>query len=761
MKPAELRRALEPVLEYFRGKEVNVNTVLAAYLRSRGLSASGQPWEAAKRAMAREENFEKAMLAASNESIQGAKSSSIPTSQASSHFTGSVLGWFPKPFGPGDIDGEGAKKLLGTPNIDAAWVLVRETAQNSWDARGAAPSIDFTINLRLLESRVVETLRHRIFTGDAPKTGLGQLIGDERLWALEVSDRGTVGLNGPIRNDLAVDSGTDTNFIDLVFNIGAPRDVHLGAGTYGFGKTITYAASGVGTVLIWSRCEGAHGLEHRLIGSAIGESFNMDGLKFTGRHWWGNVIAGENRVEPIVGNLAKELGEKVYAADFGGKSTGTSILILDPLMGGDSPEEYVRRLADAVVWNLWPKLLVDQNGRSRMNIEIQLNGQPFALPVIERHPALSGHAQCLLAVRAMQAGHDLAAVSIRYPMEIHPVWLERPRTLLGHFALTRYPIPPKTAEQPSHSISLMRNQAELLVKYLERQGADVEGFQWAGVFKPVAAVDDSFALAEPPAHDDWIPKAIPDKGHRKEVNVALQRIKEYADKFLAPRNGIGRNPEAPVSAAHVGDMLADLVSGLEGSAPSNRVPPSGRAVGGLSGWSSPQGGGESIRPFGEGASSGNDIGPALSDKSIIQANGIDQSMAKFGSSSDSSAGPVLPRKGSSSASAGKRDVRPRADIIAVSYEPADVPGWTRTKMDVRLSDVSSAKALVEVSVRIGIDGGSIADSEEVRIIGWTLGSEVADNSYSPEFLPGQSRQFVFEARTGLAIDVDTRAVAAK
>ena len=38
-----------------------------------------------------------------------------------------------------------------------------------------------------------------------------------------------------------------------------------------------------------------------------------------------------------------------------------------------------------------------------MNITVQLNGTPIALPSIEQHPVLSGHAQCLLAVRAAQA----------------------------------------------------------------------------------------------------------------------------------------------------------------------------------------------------------------------------------------------------------------------------------------------------------------------------------------------------------------------
>ena len=45
------------------------------------------------------------------------------------------LAWYPKPFGPGDMDGSGEKKVLGRPEVDMVDLLVRETAQNSWDAR--------------------------------------------------------------------------------------------------------------------------------------------------------------------------------------------------------------------------------------------------------------------------------------------------------------------------------------------------------------------------------------------------------------------------------------------------------------------------------------------------------------------------------------------------------------------------------------------------------------------------------------------------
>ena len=44
--------------------------------------------------------------------------------------------WIPEPKPPsGGLAAEGFYKLLGRPRLDPLTVLVRETAQNSWDAR--------------------------------------------------------------------------------------------------------------------------------------------------------------------------------------------------------------------------------------------------------------------------------------------------------------------------------------------------------------------------------------------------------------------------------------------------------------------------------------------------------------------------------------------------------------------------------------------------------------------------------------------------
>jgi hypothetical protein len=90
--------------------------------------------------------------------------------------------------------------------------------------------------------------------------------------------------------------------------------------------------------------------------------------------------------------------------------------------------------------------------------------------------------------------------------------------------------------------------------------------------------------------------------------------------------------------------------------------------------------------------------------------------------------------------------------------PAQTPGWTRTTIDVQLTNGSSAPSAVDISVRVGYDGGSLEDTEVIRILGWSdeLGEKF---TLGPaELSPNIVCQFVFEARSDLAIDVQTRLV---
>ena len=69
-----------------------------------------------------------------------------------------------------------------------------------------------------------------------------------------------------------------------------------------------------------------------------------------------------------------------------------------------------------------------------------------------------------------------------------------------------------------HHVALMRN-AELVVKYLPAGAAPVVArMGYAGVFKCAVDVDYAFRAAEPPTHDNWVPRSVPAGHDRRFVD---------------------------------------------------------------------------------------------------------------------------------------------------------------------------------------------------------------------------------------------------
>ncbi len=572
----ELSKAARPVKKHLTGRGLTANRVLAAYFRAEQLSLTGATWDRAKRALNDTGSFKAAVEAAKESQtspVTGVAKRDSVTAEGSPRWDAPAkplrgkstsLAWFPKQFGPGDLDGSGSKKLLGAPNIDQVEVLVRETAQNSWDARSSNERLSFHLNLRTLTPRQAEILKELVYVESAENLNLSTVLSRPAVRVLEISDRGTVGLNGPVRNDRSIPLGESTNFVDFVLNVGVQRESTLDGGTYGFGKTAVYSASEVGTVLICTRCETPGGIETRIIGSAIGSAYDEGELRYTGRHWWGKRSEDGMRVEPLIGPEAEKLADTLFVDGFKGSETGTSIMVLAPTLTSKGPEKDQEALASAIVNNLWPKLVKHQVGRTVMDIKLTVDGESVPLPKPEEHEELWGYVACLHAVRAAQDGVEAPSISSVWKPEVHEIQSLRPRKLLGHLALITYPQYGKQTEEPK-GVTLMRNEAELVVKGFQGRRLGVDGFQWAGVFKPVKATDGSFAAAEPPAHDDWVPKGVTDPTQRSEVNVALTRIKDRVRTFTAPANHLTLSAAEPKSAAVAGDALAGLMVGVGSS----------------------------------------------------------------------------------------------------------------------------------------------------------------------------------------------------
>lgn len=625
MNDRDLKKAYEEVKGYYVGQELTEKRVLAAYLRAAGLSPNGDAWLTAKTAYEAGNSFREAV----NCALEGGwdfrrpvttqpKTSSpcpktdpegatggIPEKPAAAEpktlirpvspapkTAGSTevniepqilsapsiprrtngdggtepLEWYPKVCGPGDLIGEGARKLLGQPKVSPVALLVRETAQNSWDAR-IGSSLDFTMNLRTLTKEQLRVLRSGVLTGGAGGLGLDETLANEEVWVLEICDRGSKGLGGPVRPDLPLQPGEPMDFVNMVFNIGAPSDRRLGGGTYGFGKAVGYLTSGCGTTVVWSHTLSSSGssVESRLIASAIGDGWEDEDQRYTGRHWWG-VVDPEGRIGPATGLGADRLARAIFESHFQAGETGTSILIIDPVLGGKSREADARMLCEAVLWNLWPKMVPLPDGTVPMSIHVLLNGEPVKIGDPRKHPLLAPYVDCLLAVRGAVAGQ-----SINMPLgEVREIWQQRPRRLLGHLAMKRFAsfvtesiesdIDP--LQGSSHHVCLMRH-AELVVTYDELRGLNDPGYHWAAVFQPVEETDSAFSAAEPPAHDEWIPTSIGNREQKSVVTVALRNIREKCNAFAAPSLEQIDTTETSASTPviHLANSLSGLVSG--------------------------------------------------------------------------------------------------------------------------------------------------------------------------------------------------------
>lgn len=462
----------------------------------------------------------------------------------------------------GNISADGIQKLLGTPNLDRLQTVIRETVQNSWDARDENCTPRYAVHLRELSPDQIDTFRNHIFcdllSGDTNSSIKNYLDGNKH-WVLEIGDFGTEGLGGATDPSL-VPEEESTDFVDFMRNIGTPRDTDKGGGTYGYGKSCLYSFSQCSTVLVDTLTKYQGSDTRRLMGCRINHRFDVKegGHKgrYTGRHWWG-MPQGEG-IAPASDSIAEELSAKAGLLQRNRQNYGTTIAILDPDVDTDNPEKAIKAIAHALLWNFWPKMLEDKNtNKPGMQFEIWLNGERQELLTPDDCPPLNIFADAMRKVKAGE-GESIICGS--------------PKKLLGQLAIVKAPIEDRHTEfggdsetafpEVSHHVALMR-PAELVIKYLEGPALPGRG-EWGGVF--ICDVDNevesAFAASEPPAHDDWVPNNLP-KGHSKTfVRVALRNIQREVDKAIGSSKRDVESGNIPMSKA--ANFLGEMLSAVKG-----------------------------------------------------------------------------------------------------------------------------------------------------------------------------------------------------
>jgi hypothetical protein len=460
----------------------------------------------------------------------------------------------------GAIKGEGVKKQLGRPTLDRLTMLVREAAQNSWDAADDAGErpVHFAIELCDLSSEAATSWRQTALQG-APAEDhlpLRPALQREPLSVLFVSDRGTTGLGGPTRADRVV-PGQSHDYVSFVLNVGDARDKDYGGGTYGYGKAVFYRESAAATIFLHTRCTNEDGEdESRLIGCALGHGFDVDGSAFTGRHWFG-VPVGEEIVDPIRDQEADTMADELGFPAFGDDEYGTSIAVVAPKLDSRGDDVAMRVLADSIVWHLWPKMVVRATDGPAMTFDVRHNGVPVAIADPSQHAALREFVAALEDL-------DLAGETIDYGPGAMPI---------GKIALRTTFAPPPPIDEVGQAAGLgmgvhhccLLRVPELVVEYRSGPALPDERVWYAGVFRVLPEHDETFALAEPPSHDSWSPEDLDDR-ERSIVRTTLRKIDQSLSRHATPAG----DGDAPAGDSHglavVSRFLGSLIAPAPGHA---------------------------------------------------------------------------------------------------------------------------------------------------------------------------------------------------
>jgi hypothetical protein len=206
----------------------------------------------------------------------------------------------------------------------------------------------------------------------------------------------------------------------------------------------------------------------------------------------------------------------------------------------------------------------------KITVKVELEGESIPVPEPEYFPPLDLFAAAMATHRT--GGNEL-----------QPITCGNPKMRLGKLAIQKglraTRCPPATRGESiipnqAHHIALMR-PVELVVKYVTGEPFPDTRFEWAGVFicSDNDEVETAFALAEPPAHDDWVPDNLP-KGRAKTfVRVALRQIDEFARTHANPNvvspSAQQQGPSLAATAAKMGAFL-DRVSSTGPGRPSRK-----------------------------------------------------------------------------------------------------------------------------------------------------------------------------------------------
>lgn len=469
--------------------------------------------------------------------------------------------------------------------------LARESTQNTNDARSEQnPSLVFSF-IRLSGDEREKFLRTLNWSEELEphlsamssestgavtaghiKTGLETLSQPDPLVLLKVSDYGCRGLTGPEFSD--IDSDRFGNFVKLCrLDLFSGKNETSG-GSFGLGKAVYWRFSRIQTVLFNSVLAESDAVDghtrNRLFGVNQGVVHRLGTTSYQGRGYFG--IPGKK------GNVTstwapEELVESLHLQRTGSRP-GTSAMIVgfydpDDPERGNTVEGMVKMAEDlraGIEESFWPLLA---RRRLQVRIEVINDGARVLDTVVNPEDT---YTELVRALRRFDAGDLDQSLDETYSVVARdvPIAISKRKSGTAHakFVHNAKLIVTKSDKQKDtleNKVCLLR-QPEMVVQTLDRtfENHTYHAFLLAGgAIHPDASTpedrwaDDFLRFAEPPAHDQWIPRGGRNKSSQSSLSAHyvapwvpnLQAIEKNVtekllDLFGAPPPADSKPPES-------------------------------------------------------------------------------------------------------------------------------------------------------------------------------------------------------------------------
>lgn len=466
----------------------------------------------------------------------------------------------------GGFDFMQATRLLGVPNLDDYSQFVRETAQNSWDARRDKDSKDdvhYSISIGALTVAQAKTFSTSVFTGDKKAdeliTQLKEKTAEGKAFVI-VRDIGTAGLAGPTEADVG---GKKRNFVSFVRNIGQDSHANTDGGGFGFGKSVFFRFSGAKTLITYSHTVDEHG---KAVVRLMGMTLNRDCFEqhhCTGRHWWGVKPASAKTEfnQPLTGDQADALAAAIGFQPFGKNETGTAVMIIDPVFQSIDKEgnpaataQGRATLAEAfreslVAW-YWPRLMGSGEQNGKLICEINHDGKPIKLSDSIEDCPFKYYAFAFEQIQKKIADPSFVPDPQTYLKEVR--WKDESYGYLAVFKTNKEERPSfvteslvfnhplasllwSTGDAPaiSNHVALIRGPGQV-IRYTEMASCSRPSQEYGAVFflhptgPKAEEIKSEVKNSEPAAHDEWSAVKSP------RAAKILQTVRGLVTQYVSP-----------------------------------------------------------------------------------------------------------------------------------------------------------------------------------------------------------------------------------